>query len=123
MTTDSYDICIVQSFPFSCRHPGIFSCILNFYRTGRLHIMDDMCVHDFTEDLQYWGIDPIWLELCCESKYTTRKKFIKETMEKEKAYQEACKDEVEDFGPSKLAVYQQVLWDTLEKPHKSLLAK
>ena len=82
-----------------------------------------MCVHDFTEDLQYWGVDPIWLELCCESKYTTRKKFIKETMEKEKAYQEACKDEVEDFGPSKLAIYQQIIWDTLEKPHKSLLAK
>ena len=52
-----------------------------------------------------------------------RKKFISETVEKEKAYQEACKDEVEDFGPSKLALYQQVLWDTFEKPHKSHLAR
>ena len=32
-------------------------------------------------------------------------------------------DEVEDFGPSKLAVYQQILWDTFEKPHKSCLAR
>ena len=33
------------------------------------------------------------------------------------------KEEVEDFGPSKLAIYQQILWDTVEKPHKSCLAK
>ena len=33
------------------------------------------------------------------------------------------KEEVEDFGPSKLAIYQQILWDTFEKPHKSCLAK
>ena len=52
-----------------------------------------------------------------------RKKFINETVEKEKAYQEACKDEVEDFGPSKLAFCQQILWDTFEKPHKSYLAR
>ena len=32
-------------------------------------------------------------------------------------------DEVEDFGPSQLAVYQQILWDTFEKPHKSCLAR
>ena len=78
---------------------------------------------DYSQDLEYWGIDAIWLELCCENKFTARKKFISETIEKEKAYQEACKDEVEDFGPSKLAVYQQLLWDTFEKPHKSYLAR
>ena len=32
-------------------------------------------------------------------------------------------DEVENFGPSKLAIYQQILWDTFEKPHKSCVAK
>ena len=30
---------------------------------------------------------------------------------------------MEDFGPSKLAVYQQMLWDTFEKPHKSCVAR
>ena len=34
-------------------------------------------------------MDAIWLELCCESKYAARKKFIKETMEKEQAYKNA----------------------------------
>ena len=62
---------IISIFIYN-RHPGIFNCILNFYRTGRLHIMDDLCVLDYAEDLDYWGVDPIWLELCCENKYAAR---------------------------------------------------
>ena len=42
------------------------------------------------KDLEYWGVDAIWLELCCESKYAARKKFINETIEKEQAYKNAC---------------------------------
>ena len=63
---------IISIFIYNNRHPGIFNCILNFYRTGRLHIMDDLCVLDYAEDLDYWGVDPIWLELCCENKYASR---------------------------------------------------
>ena len=105
------------------RHPQTFNCILNFYRTGRLHVMEEMCVVDYSEDLQYWKIDEIWLEQCCENKFNTKKDFITDEMRKEKAYEEAGKDVYEDFGDGKLAKYQRVLWDTFEKPHKSALAK
>ena len=70
-------------------------------------MLDEMCVLDFAQvdikllyfihlllifvkDLEYWGVDAIWLELCCESKYAARKKFINETIEKEQAYKNAC---------------------------------
>ena len=110
-------------YPPYCRHPQTFNCILNFYRTGRLHVMEEMCVVDYSEDLQYWNIDEIWLEQCCENKFNTRKDFITDEMRKEKAYEDACKEVFEDFGDGKLAKYQRILWDTFEKPHKSALAK
>ena len=46
---------------------------------------------DYSQDLEYWGVDTIWLETCCETKYSARKQFIKDTTRKEKAYQDACK--------------------------------
>ena len=60
--------------------------------------MEDICVLDYSQDLEYWGVDTIWLETCCESKYSARKQFIKDTSRKEKAYQDACKVRYQVFG-------------------------
>ena len=76
--------------------------------------MDEMCVVDYSEDLQYWNIDEIWLEQCCENKFNTRKDFITDEMKKEKAYEDAGKEVYEDFGDGKLAKYQRILWDTFK---------
>ena len=53
--TPEYDA-FKQEYFFD-RHPGVFSQILNFYRTGKLHCPSDVCGPLFEEELGFWGID------------------------------------------------------------------
>uniref|UniRef100_A0A8D2KU42 Potassium voltage-gated channel subfamily C member 4 n=1 Tax=Varanus komodoensis TaxID=61221 RepID=A0A8D2KU42_VARKO len=54
---------------FFDRHPGIFSYVLNYYRTGKLHCPADICGPLFEEELTYWGIDETDVEPCCWMAY------------------------------------------------------
>ena len=55
---------------FFDRHPGVFSQILNYYRTGKLHYPTDVCGPLFEEELEYWGLDSNQVEPCCWMTYT-----------------------------------------------------
>ncbi|KAK3733950.1 hypothetical protein QZH41_010765, partial [Actinostola sp. cb2023] len=50
---------------FFDRHPRIFSEVLNYYRTGKLHCPVDICSTLFQEELSYWGISDRDMEPCC----------------------------------------------------------
>ena len=112
---------IINNEFFFDRHPHSFKTILNFYRTGKLHVIDQICVIAFSDDLRYWNIDEIWLENCCQHKYNTRKETVEEEMKKEAANMK--NEECEYWGEGRCGRYQQFLWDLLEKPHTSLGAK
>jgi len=116
---DTYSL--VDNEYFFDRHPRSFNSILNFYRTGKLHVIDEMCVLAFSDDLEFWMIDEVFLESCCQNKYNTRKEHVVEEMKKEA---NNIKKEVEEnFGDGKFVKYQRCLWDLIEKPHTSFAAK
>ena len=52
--------------------PVNFCCVVSLdtipiicfvFSSGKLHVMDELCVIDFSQDLEYWMIDDLYLEV------------------------------------------------------------
>ena len=81
-----------------------------------------MTYHD---DLEYWGIDELFLDPCCALKYYPER----ETCQKEMEGQRLAKIRVdkrkkeEDFGDSAWGRLRTKLWNLTEYPETSLGAR
>ncbi|TNN42564.1 Potassium voltage-gated channel subfamily S member 2 [Liparis tanakae] len=62
---DDYDV-QQEEFYFD-RSPGLFPYVLHFYRTGKLHVMEEL------QEMEYWGINEFFLDSCCSLRYHDRK--------------------------------------------------
>jgi potassium voltage-gated channel Shab-related subfamily B member 1 len=113
------------------RNSNSFGSILNFYRTGKLHLVDNICVLSFHDDLEYWRIDECILETCCQIKYQQKKDNIfeeiqkEEEAEKEKEKQPTLTENVYDEDQNCcccLSGLKRKIWDLMENPHTSKAA-
>ncbi|KAK2168114.1 hypothetical protein LSH36_20g06035 [Paralvinella palmiformis] len=72
-STSSADYDPISDEYFFDRHPGMFSMILNYYRTGKLHVPVDVCGPIFEEELAFWGIEEDQIESCCWMTYRSHR--------------------------------------------------
>ena len=107
---DSYSL--VDNEYFFDIHPRSFKSILNYYRSGKLHVVDEMCVMAISDDLDYWGIDEVYLEMCCVNKFNIRKEAVMDEMKKELL--NIKKDEPDVFPNTACGNYMRFLWDLME---------
>uniref|UniRef100_A0A8C0JAF3 Potassium voltage-gated channel subfamily V member 1 n=1 Tax=Chelonoidis abingdonii TaxID=106734 RepID=A0A8C0JAF3_CHEAB len=104
------DANLVENEYFFDRSSQAFRYILNYYQTGRLHVMEQLCALSFLQEIQYWGLD--------------ERKELSEALDIKKDAEELdAQDEEEDFSGSLCPSVRQRLWEMLEKPRSSVAAR
>ncbi|XP_021484028.1 potassium voltage-gated channel subfamily V member 1 isoform X1 [Meriones unguiculatus] len=109
---------------FFDRSSQAFRYVLHYYRTGRLHVMEQLCALSFLQEIQYWGIDELSIDSCCRDRYFRRKE-LSETLDfkKDTDDQESQHESEQDFSQGPCPTVRQKLWDLLEKPGSSTAAR
>ena len=62
------------------RNHTVFESIMDFYSTGRLHVLRTLCWRQFQEEMLFWNLDVDLLSQCCSE-------FFKEDRKKERTTQ------------------------------------
>ncbi|KAM9859257.1 delayed-rectifier potassium channel regulatory subunit KCNS2 [Aulostomus maculatus] len=129
---DDYDV-QQKEFYFD-RNPGLFPYVLQFYQTGKLHIMEELCVFSFSQEIEYWGINEFFLDSCCSYRYHDRKLESSRRRcwddESEVSSIDTSVDEISDlnrdmqhFQRVRFGSIRKCLWLTLENPGYSIPSK
>ncbi|XP_058504075.1 potassium voltage-gated channel subfamily V member 1 [Solea solea] len=115
------DVDLLENEFFFDRNAQTFQYVMNFYRTGHLHVMEDLCEICFLQEIQYWGIDELRIHPCCRERYYRRKER-RRTLDIHTEL-EAEDDGDEDFVGVACPALRRRLWNLLEKPDSSPAAR
>ncbi|XP_042356742.1 potassium voltage-gated channel subfamily S member 3-like [Plectropomus leopardus] len=115
------------------RNPRFFCYVLNFYLTGKIHLVDGLCIVSFFQEIEYWGIKERHLDFCCSNKYHELMELAEDkcwdqrsdetqlgSSVEELSYLE---EDVEIFEGSWCADVRRNIWIRLENPGHSTSAK
>jgi potassium voltage-gated channel delayed-rectifier subfamily S protein 2 len=84
-----------------------------------LHLINDICILAFYDDLVYWGIDEFYFETCCLVKYFQKKDEANLEIRRTGSI---LASNQENFGKC-LPSLKKKIWNLMENPETSILAK
>lgn len=119
------DYTVTNNEYFFDRDPDVFHSIFNFYRTGVLWIKDELCPRHFLEEINYWGVRMKNTHRCCRIAFEERQDDLNEKLkiQRELEAEVAIEENEELFEDMFMGQQRRVIWNLMEKPFSSVLAK
>ncbi|XP_076106291.1 voltage-gated potassium channel KCNC1-like [Mytilus galloprovincialis] len=102
------------------RHPDLFPYILNFHRTGKLHVPLHVCGPLWKSELDFWKIDDKDIQKCCWVHYISYEETLEmiEHFEKDDRHTRLASQKVPDNAKF-WQRYRPKLWRGLQDPYSS----
>ncbi|KAL8616674.1 hypothetical protein ACOMHN_031656 [Nucella lapillus] len=107
---------------FFDRHPGVFSCILQCYRTDELHTEHNLCGNIIKHELDYWGLTELDIEPCCWGHYCRFMENKKTLTDLDDNFTCIFQDNG-DKPPEGFTKFKRDMWFFMEDPSSSKAAK
>ncbi|XP_021346658.1 potassium voltage-gated channel protein Shaw-like isoform X2 [Mizuhopecten yessoensis] len=111
---------------FFDRDPQAFSVILNYLRTGELHLPTYLCGPALQREFEYWGVQEMDIERCCWQPYNTWKTQNQslEKLEYDRKRSTTLKELEEDRKSASCWKRSRArVWNFLQDPNSSCCAK
>ncbi|XP_006011149.1 potassium voltage-gated channel subfamily F member 1 [Latimeria chalumnae] len=116
---DDYDP-VKGEFYFD-RDPDAFKCIIDVYYFGEVHMKKGICPICFKNEMEFWKVDPGFLDECCQCLLSEKKDELEEIARRVQLI-------LDDLGggdssESRWKRCQKFLWKLMEKPESSYSAR
>lgn len=110
---------------FVDRDPSFFGYILNYYRTGDLHLPKGVCGLALQKELEYWHLDESCIAPCCWKTYLDAHREIKMRQRIEKELSNDSGLPFEESGGTVRIVgkCRRLVWEFLDDLNSSKAAK
>ncbi|MED6244292.1 hypothetical protein ATANTOWER_003028 [Ataeniobius toweri] len=115
---------------WSDESPGLqVQCFFSFSawsnRTGVLCIKEDLCPHNFLEEIHYWGVRIKYTHRCCRISFEERQDDLNEQLKVQKELMAELEMEEDEsvFDHMTFGTTRRKIWNLMEKPFSSITAK
>ncbi|KAK3095421.1 hypothetical protein FSP39_014463 [Pinctada imbricata] len=110
---------------FFDRDPDVFKAILNYLRTGELHIPSHLCGPAVKRELQFWGVEDDVIQKCCWGHYNSWNSTLTalNQLEKDRRGTYLADKDGEQISDTCWGRVQPRVWNLLNKPTTSIAAR